>query len=347
MSLTSELDKPNGEVKQFIDTNLVVSPGELKKLLPDSLRSRLNVVTIPPPEGVTRGALGTVGTAFDYRVRFFFEAQPLEPLVAHRGAALLAGSCDARLAGGVVKHLERWRWPIPGLPLQPRITADLVAEFFAELADVVARVDPVARQSSRTQDELLARYCLVLALFEEVFRAAGSPYFDSRLLHVPRGVTCERLLTLPSAEQVADVCALWSGFLDAGIPEGRPAVCNPCLAGSRDVGGADADLILGHCLVDLKVSVRPLNLAQCVRQLLGYVLLDYEDDYQIREVAVYAARGPCLAAFSLEELLLKHVGHQNDLVVTSTYDGDAATVEERLAELRPQFKALLRGRRRR
>lgn len=342
MTLTSELERPDSQVKKFVDASLVVSLRELKKLLPQPLRERLNAVTIPPPEGVKGGALGTVGTAFDYRVRLFFKAHPLSPLAAHRGAAVLAGEWDAKLAGGMVQHLEGPSSPIAGLPQQPRVTVDLVTEFFDDLDEVVNRVGPTARRLSREEDDVLARYCLTLALFEEVYRAAGSPYFDSPLLHVPQGVTCEQLLALPSAEQVADVCALWSGFLDEGIPEGRPAVCNPDFAGSGDVGGADADLLLGQCLVDLKVSVRPVKLAQGLRQLLGYVLLDYEDDYQIREVALYAARGPCFARFSLEELLIEHVGYQNGLVVTSTYDGDAGTVEERLAELRTQFRTVLK-----
>jgi hypothetical protein len=40
----------------------------------------------------------------------------------------------------------------------------------------------------------------------------------------------------------------------------------------------------------------------------------------IREVGLYLARQRCLLNFTLHELLLEHVGEQNGIVVTTTYD---------------------------
>lgn len=328
MSLTSRLDDRNGPERRFIDACFVVDPAGLKRGLPLPVREQLRTVALAPPQGVSGGGFGTVGTAFDYRVRFSLQPVPVEPLVAHRGAALLVGHCDAILADGT-KRLEARSLQDRGLTVDPGMRQALVDEFFASLG----RLDVA-------DDLTLTRYCLVLALFEEVFRAVYAPNFDSSLYHLPAGAGLADLLAVPGEALVADVRQLWRGFAETVPIDTKLIVCNPAFDGSGDIGGADADLLLEDCLVELKCSMRSPNIAECLRQLIGYVLLDYSDSYGIRNVAVYSGRHRCLIRFSLRELLFENI--DSDGVIVRFSEGAPRVFEERLADLRGHFRELLR-----
>src|SRR5207249_6127316 len=71
-----------------------------------------------------------------------------------------------------------------------------------------------------------------------------------------------------------------------------------------DVGGADGDLIVDGCLIEFKTTVDPCDqIRKSLHQLLGYVLLDYTDRYELREVGFYLSRQRVLVQWSLEELM--------------------------------------------
>ena len=246
MSLTSELDRRDGPVRRYIDECFVVPLREIRQGLAPELRERMSAVVLPPPPEVRGGALGTVGTAFDYRVRMSLEPLPGRVLVAHEGAAKLFDSLDVELADGRVERLQFGGPAFYELSVDPGLTRELAEEFFARLGDL-----------AQDDEATLARWCLVLALFEEIYRAAGTPHFDSKLLHLEWGATLAGLLELPSAAQVADVEQLYGGFADEVEVLGTDFVCNPTFAGSGDIGGADADLLLGDCLLELKCSQSP------------------------------------------------------------------------------------------
>src|SRR5262249_21359892 len=105
-----------------------------------------------------------------------------------------------------------------------------------------------------------------------------------------------------------------------------PAVLNPTFEGSPDVGGADADLILGDCLVEIKTTLNPCWNRDWLYQLLGYVLLDYADHYQIRSIAIYLARQETIVRWPLKDVL------------TKTADGRALSLDQ----LRMSLKEVLR-----
>ena len=82
------------------------------------------------------------------------------------------------------------------------------------------------------------------------------------------------------------------------------AILNPSFAwGSFHVGGADSDLIVGRCLIDIKTAVNPGKLAKPYwpYQLLGYALLDWDNHYRISELGVYLPRQTALVRWSLPE----------------------------------------------
>jgi hypothetical protein len=89
------------------------------------------------------------------------------------------------------------------------------------------------------------------------------------------------MATLARRASISDLAALRTRTGISAIVPG------PCFAGSADVGGADADLIVGDFLLEIKTNGRPANTAtQSLRQLLGYLLLAYG----IRSVGIYYTR---------------------------------------------------------
>jgi len=225
-----------------------------------------------------------VGTALDYRIRYYFRVTPYKKLVATQGAALMLAESS--------------------------INERVVTNFFEGLSDFVDRVQPARRRLDLRQEKQLARYCLVLALFEQVYRAGVYRilFSNSPLAFASVVVSFRRnfLLDLVSPEWVDDVVAQSYAFYESQSDLCcRRAVLNPTFEGSRDVGGADADLIVNRCLIDIKSTLRPAVSRHLLYQLLGYVLLDYENAYRIREVGVYWSRHRVLRTWPLDELITK------------------------------------------
>jgi len=75
-----------------------------------------------------------------------------------------------------------------------------------------------------------------------------------------------------------------------------------------DIGGADADLVVDHCLIEIKATIRPKLSASWLYQLLGYALLDYSDRYEIHAVAIYFARQKKMLRWSLGSLIYELAG---------------------------------------
>ncbi|GGP00094.1 hypothetical protein [Wenjunlia tyrosinilytica] len=81
-------------------------------------------------------------------------------------------------------------------------------------------------------------------------------------------------------------------------------VCGPVFAGSNDIGGADADYILGGLLLDCKATKDPRRLGRGeIHQLAGYLLLDYDNEYGIDRVGLYLSRQGALITWPTAEFL--------------------------------------------
>jgi hypothetical protein len=91
----------------------------------------------------------------------------------------------------------------------------------------------------------------------------------------------------------------------------EPFILNPTFAGSVDVGGADADLIVDGCLLEIKTSTQNALDSAWLRQLAGYALLDYADEYAIQSVGIYMARHGVLLNWPLDEYIRLLTGDEN------------------------------------
>jgi hypothetical protein len=215
-----------------------------------------------------------VGHAVDYRLRYYFAITPYQDLVAWHGAS--TGTTPDEL-------FER---------------LDIAQPFFTSLDTELARMNPVRKRLDRPDEELLVRYCYALGLYETVFRSG----------EIHPGLKAARdtdaLLALAPTEAVEDLLRLSYAFFDGHNRLLKlPATLNPTFDGSSDIGGADADFVVGECLLDIKTTINPRLDKLWLYQLLGYLLLDYTDHYGMNAVGVYLTRQARVLRWSLNEIL--------------------------------------------
>ena len=274
MSLTSHLNDPKSPLNRFF-SELFTNTRPVTRECSAKLSGAETIRPIP------KVPFSTLGTALDYRTRYYFSVTQSKDFVAWQGAALLS---DEPLGEWEDTDQYYWTEPNPGLyqdgpdgpflilrnwhgqtqqyagndrrnallptPHEHSLPAGLINNFFSSLDKVLQETQPAGRRLDRSQEEQLVRYCVVLALFEEVFRAgarSGSPLFLGEAK-----TTVPELLSISEAEWVSDLCSLsWLFHERFGEVLTHPNTLNPTFDGSKDVGGADADFILDGCLIDI------------------------------------------------------------------------------------------------
>jgi hypothetical protein len=92
-----------------------------------------------------------------------------------------------------------------------------------------------------------------------------------------------------------------------------PWALGPTFSGSAVIGGADGDLIAAGLLLELKTSAKLTLAVKDLFQVIGYALLDFDDEYKLTEVAIFSARYAYLATWSLGGLLSELAGHPASL----------------------------------
>jgi hypothetical protein len=176
--------------------------------------------------------------------------------------------------------------------------------FHAEFAKALAQgsgFDPLPADQERE----LTRLCYVAGLFDQYFRIGAFPGLP--LLEVRPDATVDELLdTLVDEACVEDLLAL----LDADRRGLAPlmssvtrVVVGPTFAGSADVGGADGDLLVNSTLLEVKTRLKHELQQRHLHQLVTYALLDYDDVYGIRELAMFSARHVSLIRWPLDQVI--------------------------------------------
>lgn len=319
MSLTSHLNDPRSPVRAFLESQFPNVHAIAQEYKPGLAEVEVIRPRAPFPPHVYR----LLGIAFDYRARYYFEDYSSCDTVAFQGGIGLFMHSACRSSGGLNGPESVW-------PLLEQLfgTAILGVGDLSQtgaLDSTVARLRPMKRRLERDDEQLLARYCIALAYFEQVFR--GGLQIKTPILRPKPLKSVEDILRIPEGGWVEDLCSLSWAFHDNFehlFLTRRKARLNPTFDGSKDIGGADADLILGGCLVDFKAVLHP-DLERYLYQLLGYTLLDYGDKHKIRELAVYLARHATMLKWPLEEL------------VSRVSDGKPVPLED----LRGQFRIVL------
>lgn len=275
MSLTSRLDKTDDPIRLFF---LERFPNT--RPLINDMRAACDGAETIRPETSTPWSL--LGHAIDYRIRGYFA-----PVSLHGQPEL---GIQGVWSGGA------------GWELRERIGFGLERQ--------ARELNTVGRRLDRNEEEWVARLCLVLSMFE-VYARSGQVVAELQVIN-PQGLTADQLLNIPEPHWVDDLSAMsWAFYESSRNFLKLPVVLNPVFDGSMDVGGADADLILGHCLVDIKATINLKRIDRLwVYQLLGYLLLDYSNTYDVESVGFYMARQARYVRWRLDEFLSTLAGQQ-------------------------------------
>lgn len=282
MSLTYYLSRADSELSQFLEATFPNRNDLFKRYRVSSPPLRVN-----PPAGTNPG---TVGTAFDFLLKFELVARPnlfLAMLGADRAGppyvALLSDLTD-RL-GCVIEEIRIGR---------------------------PSRVD--AGPISVRDADLVCRGSYLAALLAEVYRS-GQVWPGSLLSQVTQRTTLDAALVMVPEPAVADLGAMLNLARERLIPavrsRGDPLWLGPVFEGSRWIA-ADADIIAAGLLIDVKTRLGSKRKdgsrydgldKQTLYQLLGYLLFDFSDLYGIHELGLYAARYGRLTTWPVTALL--------------------------------------------
>jgi hypothetical protein len=210
-----------------------------------------------------------------------------------------------------------------------------------ELADMLGMTGPDLNRSSetftgpvlgnRTDPELLARACWALTLLTEVYRAGPAiaalgplaPY-TGRFATPPSAAALFELAPSAALSQLTEFRHVFETVLLPAPAERRGTwALGPTFQGSA-LMNADADLIAAELLLDLKTSKKLTLGVKDVLQVIGYALLDFDDEFGIREAGIFAARYAYLSTWDLSSLL-----------------SELSLREVRLQSVRQEFRRLL------
>lgn len=325
MSLTSHIKAgKNSPIGQFFLQRFPLTTNITKEA--NRQLQSATTITLPNDQPLPGWVYGTIGQAIDYRVRYSFAITPSYRLIAWYGAWKLMRLSDRRKlsnkiiesgGSGVLLPNDHTTEVSEDASLS-YYSFEVVDGFFESLDTILTTIQPVGRKLTWEEERLLAPYCFVLGLFEEVFRT-GQSYRDWNgvlLTPAPRQ-SVEELLALPKDAWIDDLCTLSMLFTErCSNYLGHHAILNPVFTGSNDVGGADADLIIGGCLRELKAHIHPKLDPSWLRQLAGYLLLDYTDKYHITDIGIYMVRQGMTFTWSAKEFLGKLTGNEQTSINT-------------------------------
>jgi len=239
------------------------------------------------PENTENYPWAIVGTAFDYRLRYFLEVTPIEALVANSGA-----------------YQVRMHFQSDDLPLA-----------FLELKSEFERLAPDfgAGLLAPELERYVGSLCIALAQYEACYRAQIRENWS--VIEIGEKGSLKELLALNPEYVATDLVSLASLFYAKHVDfiERTPRILNPNFSASHFLGGADADLILGRRLIDIKTVQKPKLTREYLWQLAGYVLADLNDEYEIDEVGFYFARHGQELSWKVQDFFNYLAGHDVDI----------------------------------
>lgn len=249
------------------------------------------------------------GMALDYRLRMDLpgfdvgettawkglERLRANPDVVHRGKHIAALLQDA-LNFGYLTLKEKDPHPLS----LARLSIPLAwCEAVYRAGPVTALTNDLGRRIKRAKDAV----DLVMGIDEDLL-------FDVARMHKP----------------LVPLLAEWKQAADKGYTY----TPNPTFIGSHAVGGADADLVIGDLLIEIKTREQITNpwIRDTLFQLLGYALLDVDDAHGIRRVGILVPRQPYVAIWTLDDLL----GRDAERVLPQLRDEFAGLLAQMLAD---------------
>ena len=224
----------------------------------------------------------TVGTAFDIRTRMMLGQ--FEP---NYSASALGVRAFSFMYARFMKDGER--------------VAELLADSFREAEDLMIQ----GTEEDKDCASIIFTWC------EALYRAGLRALFSSlgERLHASKTVD-DLFASIPPA-MLADVSNLraanqgqveqWRTMIRKGVEYTE----NPHFTGASLVGGADGDWFIDDTLFDCKVkdTIRAPWLRKVLMQLLGYLILDLDNDYQAQRIGIWLPRQATVKTWAIEEVL--------------------------------------------
>lgn len=302
MSLTSHISGPRSRsslVRAWFERELPATAGLAKTSNRHIKASSPGLIA--PVDGADPAV---VGTAVDFLLRVSLSKDALTDTAAARGAATLDAVWRGTVASEFLEHAVRA--VTARAPWQERLPDDQWSE--------------------------VCRACLVLARFEQAYRAPGARGGPTALLLRQAAGQYDRLLDLVASGASADDLARLGRAVVDDHEDLRVAdrlILNPEFALARRLRGADGDLIAGPLLLDLKgTRGNPVG-RTALWQLVGYALADTDDEFGLREVGISALRWRTRITWPLEDLLTELSGRKQSLETWRASFVDAVDLDER------------------
>lgn len=287
MSLTSELKVAGSPRGIFMRTEFPHLTGVVKKLKA-SLKDTPSIAL-----GYDEGyPLMLVGTAIDLRIRHYVSDRPTENSVIDRGFEKLSRIEFAAFdeTCSMVHHGPDGR------------------KFDAMEAALRGGWTEFAQRSGLLDDDAedrLCRLCMLLATVEQYGRASLSSR-SVEYLWPRRKRGLDRLLADVDPRIAGDLAALSRAFHEtaADIVASPGVIAGSSPVGGVHVGGADFDFVADGTLFEVKATTNPGRVAiEALRQLIGYLLLDWDDAFRIRRLGLILPRQRTKIVYDVAELL--------------------------------------------
>jgi hypothetical protein len=307
VSLTSVLDDPASSLSVFLDERFPAIQG-----LALTIEQQLAGYAIPAIREHGRTIpWRTIGTAIDHRLRLAFtpDATPRMP-----GQPPANPASTNAITAGVHYALIRSNRPDSDHIYRniARLGLQLITRFQV-LAGEAKSFDPAVPVCIGGRMERdLCTLCYAGAWYDALHRTGD---IDAERNHELRYAAAtsddldDMLTVIPelAIANMADLVRHAGGSSLADLRKGtetRLCITGPCFSGSRDVDGADADLIIDTVLLEIKAHANPAQAARdTLRQILGYLILDYQDTYKLARASIYYVRHARLVHWEIPDLL--------------------------------------------
>jgi hypothetical protein len=300
--LTAEIAKVDSPVRGFLNDRFTNGLRDVQR------RYRVAAPPLVVPAASPGDAnAGTVGTAADWLLRFLLHPQP-DMHLAELGVMQCAYA-NIDLEAALVDIIESVGASGSSMAAYP-VSEERRLTFTGPLPG--STLDPVR----------LARCCWALALLSEAWRggpavAMRGPLGRFRDHSRVRGDDLLEVAPPAGLDQLAKLQRVSESVLIPQLASRRgPWTLGPTFSGSQLLS-ADADLIAAGLLLDLKTTAKKPSLGITdIFQVIGYTLLDFDDEYHIDTLGIFSARYAYLATWRLPALLYELAGHKINLWAT-------------------------------
>jgi hypothetical protein len=339
MGLSGRLLNPRDPLRRFIQSQFA----HVDTIRRD-LRERASILNFVPPN-VEKYVFARIGWALDYRLRLYFaESSPFKT-TAVQGAVQMARRPEIveetaylldvmfRTSPGNVTVLpddERRLYVLDDMDALTELTERLDREGlsggcapipcgFAALGRAMTaefeKIAPVGRALDADEERRLCGMCYLLGHYESARYHPEAIERNRVIARIANLKDVDAQLALVPAAALDDVSAMSHRFSEvARNLLGQKAVVDPHFPfGSSGWSVAEADLVVGSTLIEIKTSRTLPTGLPFIYQLVGYLLADTNDAYQIAEVGWYLARYGALVTWPVTEFLDKLAGRAVDL----------------------------------